>query len=218
MPNWCENVVEITVGSAEERDKVRSVLLGEEENFSFENTVPMPTGIIREPVSSDVINSGLPNWYNWSIENWGTKWDVSDCDIVDVSDTELRLIFDTAWSPAEAWVRSTSEVIPYAEFLLIYSEEGMDYSGFSRYLNGQLLEEVHYDEITYDISKMMGFSAEDFANRIVYSEDKVERYVEDADADKELLEAILAAAKEDEDADLDDGLLEKVKTRIAGMK
>lgn len=216
MPNWCENVLEITVNTLEEREQVKEALLGKEGDFSFGNTVPMPESISREPLSSADWNSGLPNWYNWSTENWGTKWDAGDVDVIDVSDTELRLTFDTAWSPAEAWVKSTSEVLPFAEFTLIYSEEGMDFSGFTRLKNGEVLDEVHNDEISYNIYKMMGFSAEDFAARIIYSEDKIEKYLDDEDTDKELFVALIAANNSPyDDERLSDELLAKVQQRIA---
>lgn len=37
-------------------------------------------------------------WYDWSIENWGTKWDAFNCE---GSPEEEELRFTTAWSPPE---------------------------------------------------------------------------------------------------------------------
>jgi hypothetical protein len=37
---------------------------------------------------------GADNWYNWQIENWGTKWDCYSHVEVD----ECQIHFDTAWS------------------------------------------------------------------------------------------------------------------------
>jgi hypothetical protein len=41
---------------------------------------------------------GYANWYDWCVNEWGTKWDV-ECDIVDVKDNEITLYFDSAWAP-----------------------------------------------------------------------------------------------------------------------
>lgn len=42
---------------------------------------------------NNIINYGHDSWYDWRIENWGTKWGAYD---IYVSDNEIE--FDTAWS------------------------------------------------------------------------------------------------------------------------
>ena len=41
---------------------------------------------------------GSPTWYEWSIENWGTKWNASDVQVKRGSPTEVEFTFNTAWS------------------------------------------------------------------------------------------------------------------------
>lgn len=41
---------------------------------------------------------GYYNWYDWSIANWGTKWNACD---VDITEDCLSIQFDTAWSCPE---------------------------------------------------------------------------------------------------------------------
>jgi len=41
---------------------------------------------------------GYKDWYDWSIANWGTKWNAYDFSIVYEDDHELHVQFDTAWS------------------------------------------------------------------------------------------------------------------------
>jgi hypothetical protein len=46
-------------------------------------------------------NYGADGWYNWSIKNWGTKWnvDVEDVEMYRLTPFKLLVTFDTAWSP-----------------------------------------------------------------------------------------------------------------------
>jgi len=60
------------------------------EGKACEHYLPMPEG---------------EDWYDWNIENWGTKWDIgSDNGEVHglnptVVDNEATMSFDSAWSP-----------------------------------------------------------------------------------------------------------------------
>ena len=66
---------------------------------------------------------GVKNWYDWSIENWGTKWDACRPEELDASDGEWRVRFDTAWSPAEPVLQAMSEQFPELEFVATFDEE-----------------------------------------------------------------------------------------------
>jgi len=41
---------------------------------------------------------GVNGWYDWSIKNWGTKWNSSDVTLIRRSDEKLYVSFTTAWS------------------------------------------------------------------------------------------------------------------------
>ena len=43
---------------------------------------------------------GADNWYDWSVRNWGTKWNACRVEIGDISesDSAVDISFDTAWS------------------------------------------------------------------------------------------------------------------------
>ena len=47
-------------------------------------------------------NAQDDRWYNWRVQNWGTKW---DCYTLEMDDTDLphgfEVTFETAWSPPE---------------------------------------------------------------------------------------------------------------------
>jgi hypothetical protein len=50
---------------------------------------------ITQKESANLISKyGYDNWYNWQIENWGTKWDCYDH--IEIEEGEIH--FNTAWS------------------------------------------------------------------------------------------------------------------------
>ena len=40
---------------------------------------------------------GYKDWYDWSVANWGTKWDACECS-AEIADDSVSIFFDTAWS------------------------------------------------------------------------------------------------------------------------
>jgi hypothetical protein len=85
MPNWCANSTTFKHEDPEEITRLKNAFI---ESKLFAEFVPPPADIGE-------------NWYSWSIENWGTKWDVSGFDdgVADVKENEITLYFDSAWSP-----------------------------------------------------------------------------------------------------------------------
>lgn len=72
---------------------------------------------------------GSPNWYDWSVANWGTKWNAYDVRDIEDLETEsgqktLRYRFDTAWSPPGNWLEATSSLFPSLEFTDCWRSEG----------------------------------------------------------------------------------------------
>ena len=74
---------------------------------------------------------GADNWYDWNIQNWGTKWDVHEPSIFIQDTNQIGLRFMTAWSPPikimNEFYNDNNEVLP--EMILHYWEEGMGYTG-----------------------------------------------------------------------------------------
>ena len=80
----------------------------------------MPTELLEEaPIGDDyqersaaikVRNEekfGYPSWYEWAIDNWGCKWDISEVpeEIFELSKDgkTVSFSFDTAWGPPTEW-------------------------------------------------------------------------------------------------------------------
>lgn len=135
MPNWCYNNAVISHDSPEMMERLVSAA---ESGNLFDEFVPMPeelrgtTAPTAFPSKSLIEKYGSDNWYDWSVKNWGTKWEAGEVS-ADATDTGLYLSFDTAWGPP----------IPYYDTLTAlgfkidatYSEEGMSFVG--HYCDGE---------------------------------------------------------------------------------
>ena len=96
MPNWTENNV-LFVGKKKQLETLKTMLKSKDNDFDFNNIVPMPKNIYRGLLGREEEEKyGDNNWYRWSIDNWGTKWNAVDTR-VELKDGSLYYTFDTAW-------------------------------------------------------------------------------------------------------------------------
>ena len=96
MPNWTENNV-LFVGKKEQLKTLKTMLKSKDNDFDFNNIVPMPKNIFRGNLGKEEEEKyGDNNWYRWSIDNWGTKWNSVDTRVEENGST-LSYNFMTAW-------------------------------------------------------------------------------------------------------------------------
>ena len=96
MPNWTENNV-LFVGKKKQLKTLKTMLKSKDNDFDFNNIVPMPKNIYRGLLGREEEEKyGKNNWYDWSIENWGTKWNSVDTRVEENGST-LSYNFMTAW-------------------------------------------------------------------------------------------------------------------------
>ena len=69
-------------------------------------------------------------WYNWRVQNWGTKWDCYDLTIESDDEHEVSFTFNTAWSPPEEICRALKEKFEDASIQWFYDEPGMEFAGY----------------------------------------------------------------------------------------
>ena len=105
--------------------------------YSFSN----PRGEVGElPVFSDEPYKGLhfastgmqdDRWYNWRVQNWGTKW---DCYSLEIDDTDMHygfeVTFETAWSPPEEICNAIREQYDDLSMSWFYDEPGCEIAGY----------------------------------------------------------------------------------------
>lgn len=95
MPNWCENIVDITFKDFESYKSCLDALDNQDGNKGF------LSWILPEPEYKESDEKGsLPEWYSWRTEHWGCKWEV-DAIIVYQHEIDLKLTlsFNSPWSP-----------------------------------------------------------------------------------------------------------------------
>jgi len=70
--------------------------------------------------------SGYVDWYQWSIDNWGTKWNSYDVSI-HRSPSTLEIVFNTAWSFPLPVFAKMQEMFPDLAFTTHSVDEGWNF-------------------------------------------------------------------------------------------
>ena len=133
MRNYCEN--SLTIKAAPEViNEVFAFVKSDESEFDFNKIVPMPEGIFMGPVGTKEREMYPLNWYDWSNENWGTKWNADDV-LID-GDT---IHFQTAWSSCDPVIAALARQFPQASFWYTTMELDGGWCGVDEYRNGELV-------------------------------------------------------------------------------
>jgi hypothetical protein len=88
---------------------------------------------------------GYTTWYDWAIENWGTKWSprIEEWTINDYSNgSEIYAYYETAWSPADGLIREVSKQFPTLLFTVSSDEEGRSFSCVMAFSKGEMVAEA----------------------------------------------------------------------------
>ena len=143
MPNHCHNRVTFYSDDKPELiQKLHKIFKSEEVFTQFVPepdwaTTPNEAGELSakdpsEPMFPPKFPDGTVDdrWYNWRLQNWGTKW---DCYEVDIDDSELEygfeVTFDTAWSPPEEICAAIKEQFDVS-CSWFFDEPGMEVAGY----------------------------------------------------------------------------------------
>ena len=88
---------------------------------------------------------GYEDWYGWSIDKWGTKWNAQDTYIVE--DCALYIIFDTAWAMPEPILQ---EIAKDFDFTCVFADEDIGYNlGVVEAKDGQFFDSDFENVNTY---------------------------------------------------------------------
>ena len=80
---------------------------------------------------------GCPTWYEWRIQNWGTKWNAGK-----VETANNRLSFQTAWNAPKPVMEKLSEMFPTVSIHHAWADEDIGFNcGECTYQNGAVTQE-----------------------------------------------------------------------------
>ena len=127
MPNWCANGITLRHADPQMIERVLNAKDGLLQEF-----IPCPKEL-TEAVANFTTNEamvakyGFSSWYDWSINNWGTKWDFSLENVEREDANTVTAAFDSAWAPPiEAYVKLCALGF---EVEGMYYEPGMQFVG-----------------------------------------------------------------------------------------
>lgn len=102
----------------------------------------------------NIINYGAKDWYDWCVDNWGTKWNA--CETIYNESTPNKVQFDTAWSDVRGLIKELSKKHPENTFSYTYAEEQLGYyTGSCTCQNGEIISQrvnKNYSKDAYEQS------------------------------------------------------------------
>jgi hypothetical protein len=129
MPNWCSNNLEVT-GPVEKVRALWDAAQKDEEvgGGLLQALRPMPADL-KDTTSP----SEGPNWYDWRVTNWGTKWEVSNegLEFSEIGNGLAQIIghFESAWAPPTRAFAQYGYENEDVKVILSYYEPGMQFVG-----------------------------------------------------------------------------------------
>jgi hypothetical protein len=140
MPNWCNNSVEIYHEDPAMLERVRTAF---NDGRLLDEFIPVPkdlqivAGSVGDPAEQKKLieqtdanreKYGYGNWYDFCVNEWGTKWDIgADGNPAQDIPGGLMLGFESAWAPpCGAYEKLTDQGF---RIRAMYYEPGMAFAG-----------------------------------------------------------------------------------------
>ena len=141
MPNWCNNTLELEHKDPAMIERAKAAMIRGEFLHEF---IPVPADLQivagSVPVAEEAehklkeefnrITHGYANWYDFCVNEWGTKWDVGGNDYGTPTITEdgkMIAGFDSAWAPPTTAMEKLAAMGFTVK--LYYYEPGMCFAG-----------------------------------------------------------------------------------------
>ena len=192
MPNWCNNTLEL---QHEDPAMIARALAAFKEGKLLNEFVPVPeslhivagsVGAKGSPEQNELEAKeeanrnahGYATWYDFCVNEWGTKWDVGGDDYnapQQDSPNKITMSFDSAWSPPCTAMEKFVEL--GFSVRLYYYEPGMCFAGIWEdgdddfYELGDMSSTEVAEELPESLDEMFGIS-ETIAN---YEEEENEQ-------------------------------------------
>jgi len=141
MPNWCNNYLELEHEDPAMIERAKKAYC---DGRLLDEFCPVPKSLhivagsvgdpdeqkkLEEDTARNLEVHGYANWYDYCVNEWGTKWDIGGDDgmITEDGPNALRMSFDSAWAPPTAAMEKFMDL--GFKVKLIYWESGMCFAG-----------------------------------------------------------------------------------------
>jgi hypothetical protein len=143
MPNWCNNYLELEHEDPAMIERAKKAFA---DGRLLDEFVPVPKDLhvvagrvgndedpeqikLEEDTARNIATHGYANWYDYCVNEWGTKWDVGGEG--DQANTDgpnaIRMNFDSAWAPPVPAMEKFQDL--GFRVKLVYWESGMCFCG-----------------------------------------------------------------------------------------
>lgn len=147
------------------------------DEFAEATKYDTPEDILKlgETAVTNFINYGSTGWYDWAIENWGTKWNSYD----PWKGQENGLLFSTAWSAPHPVIEALAAKYPNVRIVHEWADEDIGNNcGTREYEDGECIAEYFpengkkaiefacgvWDETPEDHGMLLNASGTDYLN------------------------------------------------------
>ena len=140
MPNWCNNNLTLT---HEDPAMIQRAADALQRGEFLQEFCPVPESLhivagrvgdgdeqkkLEEDTAENIRVHGYGNWYDYCVNEWGTKWDVGGDDgVLNDFDGGIIVGFDSAWAPPIQAYEKLEEL--GFKILAMYYEPGMAFAG-----------------------------------------------------------------------------------------
>jgi hypothetical protein len=167
MPNWCDNSMRVSHSDKSKVDALEAVLQSDDKGV-FQHLLPMP-------------ESEQDNWYDWNINNWGTKWECSIIDWERCDDNSIWISFESAWSPPIALYEHIYHELDW-QVEGLYHEGGCAFCGIWKDGDDDFYE-YNFDEL--ETLEALPGDLQDFTGLIDYYHDQQQDRIAEEEFQKE---------------------------------
>jgi hypothetical protein len=175
MPNWCNNSVELYHEDPAMIERARKAF---NDGALLNEFIPVPSDLqivagrvgdgdeqkkLEEDTARNIATHGYGNWYDYCVNEWGTKWDVgADGNPAQDIPGGLMLGFDSAWAPPTAAYEKLTE--QGFRIRAMYYEGGMAFAGIwedgndDYYEYGGMNSDQIAEELPVELDEAFGIS------------------------------------------------------------
>ena len=154
MPNHCSNTIVISGPSTE----LQKFCGGLKKFFGYKESEDGELSLFMSYLPMPVELQDTPNWYDWALENWGSKWGDYDTDL-ELFDDQITGYYTSAWGPCNEGIVKLSKLFPELTFSVKYHEPGMAFMGGQVCQNGA--EDAWSREMTKEDMVELGYDMDE---------------------------------------------------------